>query len=168
MDLSTLTPGPGAHKKRKRVGRGPASGNGKTCGRGHKGQKSRSGYSNRAGFEGGQLPLARRFPKRGFTQVPRHPFAQVNLDLLNHNFESGEQVTKETLLAKHLIKDLKGGIKVLGRGDITKKLIIKADSVSEGARAKIEGAGGSIELIPVAPSRAIKPPRRRKGTAKEA
>ncbi|MCP4645599.1 MAG: 50S ribosomal protein L15 [bacterium] len=155
MDLSTLTPAPGAKKQRKRVGRGPGSGTGKTCGRGHKGQKSRSGYRRRRGFEGGQMPLNRRLPKRGFHQDTRFPFAVVNLDTLEKAFDAGAEVTPETLLAANLIEPEKGGVKILGRGDVTKKFVVKVTAISAAAKTKIEAAGGSVELL-ASPSRAGK------------
>lgn len=161
MDLSTLSPG--KRKQRKRVGRGPGSGTGKTSGRGHKGQKSRSGYSRRYGFEGGQMPLNRRLPKRGFSQQDRHPTAVINIDILDNTFEDGAEVTAEILVQKHLIKSEKGGIKVLGRGDLTKKLTIKANAISASARQKIEKAGGVIEIIPSPQPRATR--NRTKGKA---
>jgi large subunit ribosomal protein L15 len=146
MDLSTLQPGP--RKSRKRVGRGPGSGNGKTAGRGHKGAKSRSGYSRKAGFEGGQMPLNRRLPKRGFHHGDRFPFAIVNLDSLGKLFEDGAEVTPESLQAIGLVRETKGGVKVLGRGEVAKRLVVKAHAVSDGARQKIEAAGGSVEILP--------------------
>ena len=151
MDLSKVTNAPGARRKRKRVGRGPGSGNGKTSGRGHKGQKSRSGYSRRSGFEGGQMPLNRRLPKHGFNHRDRFPCAIVNVDALERLFESGSQVTPEALAAAGVVRESKGGVKILGRGELTKKLDIKANVVSEGARRKIEAAGGSVELIGARP-----------------
>lgn len=156
MDLSTLSPAPGSQKKRKRVGRGPSSGMGKTSGRGHKGQKSRSGYSRRAGFEGGQLPLARRFPKRGFNQEDRHAMAEVNLDVLDKHFDDGAEVTVENLVEQRIVKQLKGGVKVLGRGEVAKKFSLKVNAISAAARAKVEGAGGSVEIIEVPVARAVK------------
>lgn len=147
MDSSTLTRGPAGRKKRRRVGRGPGSGNGKTSGRGHKGQKSRSGYSRRDGFEGGQMPLNRRLPKRGFTHMKRYPFAAVNIERLNRAFEEGAEVTPETLLKKGLVDEARGGVKVLGHGELSKKLVVKVNAVSESARKKIEAAGGTVELI---------------------
>jgi large subunit ribosomal protein L15 len=146
MDLSTLQPGP--RKKSKRVGRGPGSGHGKTAGRGHKGQKSRSGYSRKVGFEGGQMPLNRRLPKRGFHHDDRFPFAIVNLDGLAKQFEDGAEVTPATLKAAGMIRDTKGGVKVLGRGELAVRLVVKAHAISDGARQKIEAAGGSVEILP--------------------
>jgi large subunit ribosomal protein L15 len=156
MDLSTLKNAPGARKNRKRVGRGPSSGTGKTAGRGHKGQKARSGYSRRAGFEGGQMPLHRRIPKRGFHHRKRYPYVNVNLDVLDSAFDAGALVTPETLVAAGLIEMTKGGVKILGRGEITKKLTVKANEVTPGARAKIEAAGGTVDIIGVPASAAPK------------
>ena len=155
MDLSTLSPAAGARKKRKRVGRGPASGTGKTSGRGHKGQKSRSGYSRRAGFEGGQMPLHRRLPKRGFRHSSRHPQAGINVDVLDRAFSDGDEVTAATVFERNLAKSVKGGIKILGRGELTKKLTVKTEGISASAREKIEGAGGTVELVEVPVARAI-------------
>ena len=165
LELNNLSPAPGARKKRKRIGRGPSSGHGKTSGKGHKGQKARAGYSRRLGFEGGQTPLTRRIPKRGFHHESRYAVAEVNLDILDKHFEDGAEVTAELLLGKRLIEDKKGGVKVLGRGEITKKLALKVAAISAGARAKIEAAGGSIELTEAAESRAVK--NRTKGKTKE-
>lgn len=165
MDLSTLSPAPGSKKKRKRVGRGPSSGKGKTSGRGHKGQKSRSGYSRRADFEGGQMPLSRRLPKRGFKHMDRHPCALVNVDVLEKAFEDGAEVTPEGLVQRRIVKELKGGVKVLGRGELTRKLSLKVNAISASARSKVESAGGSVELIAPPLARAVK--RRGKGKAKE-
>jgi large subunit ribosomal protein L15 len=164
MDLSNLSPTPGATKKRKRVGRGPSSGHGKTSGRGHNGQKSRSGYSRRFGFEGGQMPLNRRLPKRGFNHTDRHPLTEVNLDVIAEAFDDGAEITLEVLLSKHVIKKTSTGVKVLGRGAITKKFIFKVNAISTSAQAKVEAAGGSVELIEVPIARAIK--NRQKGQGK--
>jgi len=145
---------PGARKTRKRIGRGPGSGTGKTAGRGHKGQKARSGYSMRRGFEGGQMPLLRRIPKRGFHHRKRYPFATVNLDVLDRAFEANALVTPEALLAARLVEVAKGGVKVLGRGELSKKLTVRVNEVTPTARAKIEAAGGTVEIIdvPAAPA----------------
>ncbi|GMW01597.1 MAG: 50S ribosomal protein L15 [Candidatus Hydrogenedentota bacterium] len=148
MELHSLTSTTGARKKRKRVGRGPSSGHGKTSCRGHKGFKARSGSKRRPSFEGGQTPLARRLPKVGFNHSKRHPFAAVNVDLLENNFDSGAEVTLASVVEAGLAEVAPGGLKVLGRGDLTKKLVVIAHSVSAGARQKIEAAGGSITLIP--------------------
>lgn len=150
MDLSTLKNADGARQARKRVGRGPSSGLGKTSGRGHKGQKARSGYSARAGFEGGQMPLHRRLPKRGFHHEKRHGMAEINVDVLESKFKAGDEVTPAILIDMELVDPMRGGVKVLGRGEITKKLIVKVQAVSPGARAKIEAAGGTIECIELA------------------
>lgn len=152
-ELNTLSPR--RRKPRKRVGRGSSSGHGKTSGRGMKGQKSRSGYSRQYGFEGGQMPLHRRLPKRGFVNPPRRPLAEVNLDVLDKAFEEGAEVTREALLAKHLVKKHYPGLKVLGRGELSKKLTVKADAFSATARQKIENAGGTIEMLERAPARAV-------------
>ncbi len=147
MELHDLKSNPGARKKRKRVGRGPGSGQGKTAGKGHKGAKARAGYSRRLGFEGGQTPLHRRLPKRGFNHQNRSPFAIINLDVLEAAFESGAEITTESLITAGLAKSAKGGVKVLGRGEVTKKLNIKVQAISPAAHEKIVAAGGSVELI---------------------
>lgn len=163
MDLSTLSPGKQRQGGRKRVGRGPSSGHGKTSTRGHKGQKSRSGYSRKPGFEGGQMPINRRLPKRGFYHDSRHPLAEVNLDVLEDNFENGAEVSLEALTEKGLVKHGKVGVKILGRGELTKKLTLKVTGISASARSKVEGAGGAVELVPVPEARAVN--RRSKGKA---
>lgn len=168
MDLSTLSPAPGSRKNRKRIGRGPGSGTGKTSGRGHKGQKSRSGYSRRFGFEGGQMPLNRRLPKRGFHHEERHRPAEVNLDILDAAFEDGAEVTIEVLQKCRLVKIVQGGVKVLGRGEVTKKLALKVNAISASARTKIEAAGGSVDLIDPPIARAVKYRGRGAATATEA
>ena len=145
MELHNLHPAPGAKRPRKRVGRGPGSGNGKTAGRGHKGQKSRSGYSRRYGFEGGQMPLVRRIPKRGFTNIFRVEFQVVNLRDLERVFSDGDTVSPEAMVEKGLARGGKRLIKVLADGDLTKKLIVQKFSGS--ARAGIEKAGGSCEVV---------------------
>lgn len=155
MNLNTLTPGTLERKKRKRVGRGPSSGHGKTSCKGHKGQKARSGYSRRFGFEGGQMPLIRRLPKRGFHHENRHGFAAINLDILDKWFENGDEVTSEICFERRLAKVAEGGIKVLARGEMTKKLRLKVAAISEAARQKIEAAGGSVEIVAAPTSRAI-------------
>lgn len=156
MDLSNLSPTPGATKKRKRVGRGPGSGHGKTSGRGHKGQKARSGYSRRFGFEGGQLPLNRRVPKRGFNQTDRHPLTQVNLDVLAEYFEDGAEITLAVLLEKHVITKTSTGVKVLGRGELTKKFTLTVDAISGSAKSKVEAAGGTVTVVETPVARAVK------------
>ena len=146
-ELHNLKPAEGATRKRKRVGRGPGSGNGKTAGRGHKGQKSRSGYSRRYGFEGGQMPLVRRIPKRGFTNIFRVGFQVVNLRDLDRLFADGETVTPELLVEKGLIRGGKKPVKVLASGELGKKLTVQAHAFSKNAQATIEAAGGSCELV---------------------
>jgi len=154
MDLSTLKTDPGARRKRRRVGRGPGSGLGKTAGRGHKGQKSRSGYSHKHSFEGGQMPLSRRLPKRGFHHGKRCPFAVVNLDSLARCFDDGAQVTCESIVKAGLTGEAAGGVKLLGRGAIDKRLTVQVNAISESARKKIEAAGGSVEIVAVAAGKA--------------
>ncbi|MBP8131580.1 MAG: 50S ribosomal protein L15 [Candidatus Hydrogenedentes bacterium] len=147
MDLSNLRSAPGARKNRKRVGRGTGSGHGKTCGRGHKGQKSRSGMTLRPGFEGGQMPLHRRLPKRGFHHEKRWPMGIVNVDVLEQIFDDGMEVTSAMLVEAGLAQALPGGIKILGRGEIKTRLTVKVQAISPSARAKIEAAGGTIEIV---------------------
>ncbi|CAK21981.1 50S ribosomal protein L15 [Listeria welshimeri] len=146
MKLHELKPSEGSRKERNRVGRGTGSGNGKTSGRGHKGQKARSGGGVRLGFEGGQLPLFRRIPKRGFTNINRKEFAIVNLDVLNR-FEDGTEVTPELLIESGIIRNEKSGIKILSDGNIEKKLTVKANKFSAAAKEAIEAAGGKTEVI---------------------
>lgn len=146
MKLHELKPSEGSRKERNRVGRGTGSGNGKTSGRGHKGQKARSGGGVRLGFEGGQLPLFRRIPKRGFTNINRKEFAIVNLDVLNR-FEEGTEVTPELLIESGIIRNEKSGIKILSDGKIEKKLTVKANKFSAAAKEAIEAAGGKTEVI---------------------
>jgi len=147
MNLETLRPSDGATKNTKRRGRGVGSGQGRTGGRGNKGQKSRSGYSGRPGFEGGQMPLQRRVPKRGFKNPFRKDLAFVNVGRLGQRFDAGSTVTPLEVRAKGLIKHLRDGLKVLGNGELKTKLTVKAHAFSEGARKKIEAAGGSCEVI---------------------
>ena len=147
MKLHELSPAEGSKKAVKRIGRGPASGQGKTAGKGQKGQKSRSGYSRRPGFEGGQMPLQRRLPKRGFNNIFATEYAIVNVSDLDKRFEDGATVDAESLVASGLIKKTLDGIKVLGKGEITKALTVKADKISETAKAKIEAAGGKVEVL---------------------
>ena len=135
-----------ASQKRNRVGRGPGSGNGKTSGRGQKGQKARSGGGVRLGFEGGQTPLARRLPKRGFTNFNRVEYAIVNVEAFNQ-FEDGTEITAALLLDKKVIRKELGGLKVLGNGELTKKLTVKATKFSQSAKEAIEKAGGTAEEI---------------------
>jgi large subunit ribosomal protein L15 len=147
MELHDLHPAPGAKKTRKRIGRGPGSGTGKTAGRGHKGQKSRSGYSRRYGFEGGQMPLVRRIPKRGFYNVFRVEFQVVNLRDLERVFVDGDTVSVASLVEKGLVRGGKRLVKVLGDGELKKKLNVQAHKFSASARAGIEKAGGSCEVV---------------------
>ncbi len=147
MELHSLRPARGAKKPRKRVGRGPGSGTGKTAGRGHKGQKSRSGYSRRFGFEGGQMPLVRRIPKRGFTNIFRTEYQLVHLKDLEEAFDDGTSVTLELMAEKGLVRAGKGPVKVLADGDLTKKLAVQAHKFSRSAQAKVEAAGGSCEVV---------------------
>ncbi|MEW5952241.1 MAG: 50S ribosomal protein L15 [Bacillota bacterium] len=147
MNLHDLKPNPGARKKPARKGQGIGSGQGKTAGRGHKGQKARSGGGVRPGFEGGQMPLARRLPKRGFTNAPfKKEITAVNIDRLN-GFENGSEVTPETLLAARVIKKIADGVKILGNGKLEKNLTVKAHVFSKAAVEKIEAAGGKAEVI---------------------
>ncbi|GLC89945.1 50S ribosomal protein L15 [Lysinibacillus piscis] len=146
MKLHELKPAEGSRKQRNRVGRGIGSGNGKTAGKGHKGQNARSGGGVRPGFEGGQNPLFRRLPKRGFTNINRKEYAIVNLDVLNR-FEDGAEVTAALLLETGLVSNEKAGIKVLGNGTLTKKLTVKAHKFSASAKEAIENAGGTTEVI---------------------
>lgn len=146
MKLHELKPTEGSRKVRNRVGRGSSSGNGKTSGRGHKGQKARSGGGVRLGFEGGQQPLFRRIPKRGFTNINSKEYAVVNLDTLNR-FEEGTEVTPALLVESGVVRDEKSGIKVLAKGAVEKKLKVKAHKFSEAAKEAIEAAGGTVEVI---------------------
>ena len=146
MDLSTLRPADGSkHSDNFRVGRGHGSGNGKTAGKGHKGQKARSG-SPRPGFEGGQMPLYRRLPKRGFTNRNTKDIVSINITELNR-FEDGAVVTIETLVENGVIKNPKDGVKILGNGELTKKLTVKANAFSASAAEKIQALGGTTEVI---------------------
>ena len=147
MELHDLHPAPGAKKARKRIGRGPGSGTGKTAGKGHKGQKSRSGYSRRYGFEGGQMPLVRRIPKRGFYNVFRVSYQVVNLRDLERVFADGDTVSASTLVENGLVRGKRKPIKILGDGELKKKLTVQADKFSQSARAGIEKAGGSCEVV---------------------
>jgi large subunit ribosomal protein L15 len=147
MKLHELSPAEGSKKAVKRIGRGPASGQGKTAGKGHKGQKARAGRGMRAGFEGGQMPLQRRLPKRGFNNIFAKEIAIVNVAALDKKFEDGATVDIEALKATGLIKKELDGVKVLGNGEITKKLTVKVNAFSDSAKAKIEAAGGKAEVI---------------------
>ena len=147
MKIYDLVPAPGSVKEPKRKGRGAGSGNGKTAGKGHKGQNARSGGGVRPGFEGGQMPLQRRLPKRGFRNYPfRKEYQIVNVDFLNE-FEDGSVVTAEELLSKGFIGDLNTAVKILGDGELEKKLTVKANKFSESAKQKIEAAGGKVEVL---------------------
>ena len=139
MELHELAPIAGSTQVGKRKGRGTGTGNGKTAGRGHKGQKARSGYSRRPGFEGGQMPLQRRVPKRGFNNIFATEYAIVNVSDLNDRFES--------LVASGLLKKTLDGVKVLGKGEITKALTVQVTAISESAKSKIEAAGGKVEVL---------------------
>src|SRR5947199_6404080 len=151
LSLNNLHPAKGSTHKKKRVGRGPGSGLGKTSGRGHKGQKSRSGYSGRPGFEGGQMPLQRRLPKRGFTNIFKKVWIEVQLAELANRFEESEQVTPELMAERGLIKKshLKrfDGVVILGSGELAKKLSVTAHRFTKSAKEKIEAAGGTASLV---------------------
>jgi large subunit ribosomal protein L15 len=146
MKLHELAPAPGSRHVKKRVGRGIGSGTGKTAGSGHKGQKARSGGGVRPGFEGGQNPLFRRLPKRGFNNLNRKEYAVVNLDELN-NFTAGTEVTPDVLMENGIVKNSKSGIKILGNGELTVQLTVKANKFSKSAVDKIQAAGGKTEVI---------------------
>ncbi len=149
MKLHDLQPTPGSKRQRKRVGRGIAAGQGKTAGRGTKGQGARAGGGKGPYFEGGQLPLVRRLPfKRGFTNIWRVEYAEVNLDRLGQ-FADGAEVSPETLFEAGIIKSTSKPVVILGRGDLGRQLIVKAHRFSDGARAKIEAAGGAVEVLPL-------------------
>ena len=147
MDLNTLKPALGSTKNRKRIGRGPGSGHGKTSTKGHKGQKARSGGSIKAGFEGGQMPLQRRLPKRGFTPLDRIEYSVVNLNQLEV-FDAGSTVDATALVSKGLIKNLSNAVKILGNGDLSKALKVTATKFSQSARDKIVASGGTFEETP--------------------
>ncbi len=147
MKLHELTPAPGSVKDAKRKGRGAGSGNGKTAGKGHKGQKARSGGGVRPGFEGGQMPLQRRIPKRGFNNIFATNYVAINVGVLNEKFNDGDVVDAAAIKASGIIKNTKDGIKILGEGNLTKKLTVKAAAYSESAKQKIEEAGGKAEVI---------------------
>jgi large subunit ribosomal protein L15 len=148
MKLHDLKPNPGSKHRRKRLGSGESSGLGKTCGRGHKGQKSRSGGGVRPGFEGGQMPLHRRLPKKGFKNVAfQAKVAIVNVSQLEEKFEDGAAVNEESLRASGLLKGRCDAIKILGNGNLSKQLAVTVDAVSASAREKIEKAGGSVEQV---------------------
>lgn len=147
MSLTGLKPPKGAKHAKKRVGRGQGSGNGKTAGRGHKGAKSRSGFTHKRGFEGGQMPLHRRMPKRGFHNPFRTEYSVVNLDTIVEVFDAGSEVTPELLQERGLIGGSRKKVKVLGRGDVTKKLTVRAHKFSGTAQEKITAAGGTAEVL---------------------
>ena len=146
MKLNELSPAAGSVKEAYRKGRGSGSGNGKTAGRGHKGQKARSGGGTRIGFEGGQMPLARRIPKRGFNNIFAKPLTAINVAVLNR-FEDGAVVDAAALIEKGILHDCEYGLKVLGNGNVTKKVTVKAAAFSESAKEKIEKAGGKAEVV---------------------
>ncbi|MBW2185090.1 MAG: 50S ribosomal protein L15 [Desulfuromonadales bacterium C00003068] len=146
MDLSNLSPAAGSVKNRKRIGRGAGSGTGKTSGRGHKGQNSRSGGGVKPGFEGGQMPLQRRLPKRGFTSLNKKVYALVNLRDLE-SFEAGSSIDPEMLINAGFIKAVCDGVKILADGELTKAVTVKAHKFSKSAAAKIEAVGGTVEVL---------------------
>ena len=146
MKIHELTPAPDSNKEVKRVGRGHGSGNGKTAGKGHKGQNARSGGGVRIGFEGGQMPLARRIPKRGFNNIFATKYAVVNVSDLN-KFKDGTVVDTELIIASGLVKKVNDGVKILGNGELTAKLTVKAAKFSQSAIEKIEKAGGKAEVM---------------------
>ena len=146
MYINELSPAAGSTHVDKRKGRGHATGNGKTAGRGNKGQKARSGGGTRIGFEGGQMPLARRIPKRGFHNIFAKPLEAINVSALN-KFEDGAEVDAKALLDAGVLSQCRYGVKILGRGEITKKLTVKASAFSETAKQKIEAAGGKAEVV---------------------
>ena len=146
MQIHELSPMPGSTHVDKRKGRGHATGNGKTAGRGHKGQKARSGGGVRVGFEGGQMPLARRIPKRGFNNIFAKPLEAVNVSALD-KFEDGATVDAQAMIIAGVLSKCENGVKILGNGEITKKLTVKAAAFSETAKQKIEAAGGKAEVV---------------------
>ena len=146
MYINELSPVPGSTHVDKRKGRGHATGNGKTAGRGHKGQKARSGGGTRIGFEGGQMPLARRIPKRGFNNIFAKPLTAVNVSALD-KFKDGDVIDAQALIDARVISKCEYGLKILGNGEITKKLTVKAAAFSESAKQKIEAAGGIAEVV---------------------
>ena len=145
MKLHELSPAPGSVKEAFRKGRGAGSGNGKTAGKGHKGQKARSGGGVRPGFEGGQMPLQRRIPKRGFNNIFAKEYVAINVDVLNR-FEDGAVVDAEAISKAGIVKNTRDGIKILGRGELNRKLTVVAVAFSESAKEKIEAAGGKAEV----------------------
>ena len=147
LSLNNLRPAKGSTHKKKRLGRGPGTGLGKTSGRGEKGQKSRSGYSSKTGFEGGQMPLHRRLPKRGFTNIFKKKWLEVSLEALENNFGADDEITPDMLHKRGVIKKAKHDIVVLGTGDISKALKVSAHRFTKSAREKIEKAGGTATVI---------------------
>ena len=147
MKLHELSPAAGSKKEVKRIGRGAGSGQGKTAGKGHKGQKARAGRGMRPGFEGGQMPLQRRVPKRGFVNIFGKEFSIVNVSALDQSFEDGAVVDIDALIEKGLVKKGLDGVKILGNGEISKKLTVQVNAYSEAAKQKIEAAGGKAEVI---------------------
>ncbi len=147
MFLNELKPAEGSTSNKFRRGRGHGSGNGKTAGKGHKGQNARSGGGVRPGFEGGQMPLYRRIPKRGFKCINSKNIVAINLSLLNDRFEDGADVTVQALMDKGIISNARDGVKILGNGEITKKLNVQVNYYSNSAKEKIEAAGGKAEVI---------------------
>src|SRR5215831_11556031 len=147
LSLNNLHPAKGSTHKKKRVGRGPGSGLGKTAGRGEKGQKSRSGYSSKTGFEGGQMPLHRRLPKRGFTNIFKKQSIEVSLGALDKHFAANDEVTPDALHDRGIIKKAKHDIVVLGNGEISKSLKVSAHRFTKSARQKIEKAGGTATIV---------------------
>ncbi|HYV24127.1 MAG TPA: 50S ribosomal protein L15 [Pyrinomonadaceae bacterium] len=147
LSLNNLRPAKGSTHKKKRLGRGPGTVLGKTAGRGHKGQKSRSGYSSKTGFEGGQMPLHRRLPKRGFTNIFKKHWIEVSLEALDRSFDANTEITPEVMHKRGIIKKAKHDIVVLGNGNVSKALKISAHRFTRSAREKIEKAGGAITVI---------------------
>lgn len=147
MKLHELSPAAGSKKEVKRIGRGAGSGQCKTAGKGHKGQKARAGRGMRPGFEGGQMPLQRRVPKRGFVNIFGKEFSIVNVSALDQSFEDGAVVDIDALIEKGLVKKVLDGVKILGNGEISKKLTVQVNAYSEAAKQKIEAAGGKAEVI---------------------
>ena len=147
MKLNELTAVPGSTKPSKRIGRGDGSGQGKTAGKGHKGQKARAGHGMRPGFEGGQMPLQRRIPKRGFNNIFAKEIVTVNVGTLEKKFEDGATVNSQTLIEAGILKSAKDGVKILNNGTLTKKLTVQAAAFSAAAKEKIEAAGGKAEVV---------------------
>ena len=147
LSLNNLRPAKGSTHKKKRLGRGPGTGLGKTSGRGEKGQKSRSGYSSKIGFEGGQMPLHRRLPKRGFTNIFKKQWLEVSLEVLEKSFDADAEITPEVMHKRGIIKKAKHDIVVLGNGDIYKALKVSAHRFTKSAREKIEKAGGTVTIV---------------------